>query len=476
LTFCVVAPSETARNFMTTIAGNQRTRAARFGCILLLGAFLIPAAPSHSRGQASSSTPQYAGKSAETWSEILAENLDGQSKEEKDLCQKAARALGQIGPAASQAVPILMRAIAVPAVDVQRPAIDALGRIGPPARTAVPAIIAEVDLPKDHINYAPLTHFRRLAARALGRIGPDAAEAIPVLERALDNEDYVYRVEAALALWRISQYPQALDVLQAVIRENPAEGPYEAIMALPKLGPVAREAVPTLVATLKHEDPDTRRAAAKVLAGLGLGVLSPVATLLRDDTPQNPQPAAYVLGELLGELRQKAFDNRQIGTDTLRRAVAPVLQVAAPALIQLLSDERDDVREVAVQSLSQLGLLGVHVLLPVLNSQDQRARQSAIEALARLEEYLPEQWPASDFMETIKSRQIEVLTSLMEAGEPKSRVAAFRVFDQLKFTAVSDDTQQLLRNALRDKNVSIRRYAFEALQRVRSQPDADEAS
>ena len=452
---------------MSTKAGKRRKWAVSFGFALAVSTLLTAMATSNARAQSDTATAEYANKSVAAWSDILAKNLDGDTKEEKEQCQKAARALGQIGPRAAQAVPLLARAIAATAVDVRRPAIDALGRIGPAARDAVPAIIAEVDLPKDHINYAPLAHFRRLSARALGRIGPDAAEAIPFLEQALSNEDYVYRVEAALALWRIAKDPRALQTLEAVIRANPAEGTYEAVMAIPKLGPVAKEAAPTLVATLKHEDPDVRRAAAKVLTDLGLGVLLPVATLLRNDTPQAPEPAAYAVGELLGQLRLEAFDNPQMDTNTLRRAVAPVLTVAAPALIGLLSDEREEVREVAIRSLSKLGLLGVHVLLPVLNSENQRARQAAIEALARLEEYLPERWPASDFMEMIKSKQIEPLRRLMESGEPESRVAAFRIFDQLEFTTVGGEVKQLLRNALRDKNVSIRRYAFEALERLR---------
>ncbi len=451
---------------MPTHCGNRRTQAVLCGSALLLGNVLAWAATTEVRAQPSDAAAEYANKSVSAWSNILAQNLDGNTKEEKELCQKAARALGQIGPPASQAVPVLGRAIAATAVDVRRPAIDALGRIGPEARDAVPAIIAEVDLPKDHINYAPLAHFRRLAARALGRIGPDASQAIPILQQALANEDHVYRVEAALALWRIARYPRALETMETVIRENNAEGPYEAVMAIPELGPAAKEAAPTLVATLKHENPDVQRAAAKVLTDFGPRVLVPVANLLRDDTPKEPEPAAYAVGELLDQLRREVFDNRQMDTATLGRAAGPVLQIAAPALIQLLSDERDEVQQVAVRSLSQLGLLSVHVLLPVLDGDNQRAKQAAIEALARLEAYLPDQWPASDGMEMIKSKQIEPLMKLMTGTNQESRLAAFRIFDRLAFGADASAAIPLLRNALRDKNVSIRRYAFEALERV----------
>jgi HEAT repeat protein len=412
-------------------------------------------------------TPQYAGKSVEQWTAMLAEHLEGQSKEDKDRCQEAARALGMIGPPAADAVPLLARAIGARAVDVRRPAIDALGRIGPAARDAVPAIIAEVDLPKDHINYAPLAHFRRLAARALGRIGPDAAEAVPVLERALENEDHVYRVQAALALWRIAQDSRALPTLRAALRSSDPEAPYQAVMAISELGPAGEAAVPDLVATLNHDDADVRRAAARVLTEFGPDVLPAVATLLRDKTPPDPRAAAYTVGELIGQLRRDVFDDREMDRAALGQAARPVLQIAAPALIRLLSDPRDEVREVAVRSLSQLGLLGVHVLLPVVESDDPRARAAAIDALARLEAYLPSQWPVSEGMELIKSKQIEPLMELMQIGDPKARVAAFRLFDRLQFAAEGSAAIPLLRNALRDNNVSIRRYAFEALERLR---------
>jgi HEAT repeat protein len=411
--------------------------------------------------------PQYAGKSVDQWTALLAQHLDGDTKEDKDRCQEAAGALGQLGPVAVGAVPLLVRAIQATAVDVRRPAIDALGRIGPAARSAVPAIVAEMDLPQDHINYAPLAHFRRLAAKALGRIGPGAGEAVPVLERALENEDPVYRVQAALALWRIRQDPRALPALQAALEQDDPEAPYEAVMAISAMGTAAESAVPALIATLDHRDPDVRRAAARVLTEFGPGVLSAVATRLRDDTPSDPSAAVYAVGELIGQLRREVFDDRQMETAALGQAARPVLQIAAPALIRLLSDPREQVRQVAIRALSQLGLLGVHVLLPVVESADPPARTAAIDALAQLEAFLPAQWPASDGMEVIKGKQIERLINLMQSTDPETRVAAFRLFDQLEFGSEAAAAIPLLRNALRDKNVSIRRYAFEALERLR---------
>jgi HEAT repeat protein len=436
----------------------------------LAGLAVVSAATAQSVAPGTAAQASYAGEPMSVWVDMLAEHLGKDTKQDKDLCQKAARAIGQIGPPAREAVPLLVEAIGATSVDVRRPAIDALGRIGPDARDAVPAIIKEVDLPKDHVNYAPLAYFRRLAARALGRIGPDAAEAVPVLQKALENEDDVYRVEAAVALWKISQYPETVATLESVIRQGGTEGAYEAVMAILELGAEGETATATLVAALGHTDPDVRRAAAKVLAQFGPAMLEPVATLLQEDPPEAPESAAYVLGEILDPLRTDQFYNRQLDARALAAATISVVRLAAPALVKLLYHPREEVRRTAVRSLSRMGLLAVPFLLPALKSSNAAAQQAAIDALARLEPYLPESWPSSEGMELIKGKQIEPLMGLMRETDAESRRAAFRLFDRLHYGPEAGAAAPLLRNALRDRDISIRRSAFEALERLGTRP------
>jgi len=207
----------------------------------------------------------YAGKSVNEWIQVLDTRLEKETDEDKEACRRAAAALGQIGSTAKDAVPLLARALESPSLEVRYFAVDALGRIGPDAHDSVPAIIAEVDIPKDHINYTALTRFRRYAAKALGRIGEGDQEAVRVLEKAIENEDPLYRVEAALALWKIARHDKAIPTLESIIEQDEAEGSFEAIMALLEIGPDAKSASATLVATLANDDPDLRRAAAKVL-------------------------------------------------------------------------------------------------------------------------------------------------------------------------------------------------------------------
>lgn len=404
----------------------------------------------------------YAGKSVSEWIQVLETRLEKETDEDKKACRRAAAALGQIGAPAKDAVPLLAKALQSPSLEVRHFAVDALGRIGPDASSSVPAIIAEVDIPKDHINYKALTRFRRYAAKALGRIGGSDSDAVRVLEEAIQNEDPLYRVEAALALWKMTRHEKAVPTLVSIIQQNTAEGPFEAIMALSEIGPDAGAAIDTLVATLKHDDPDLRRAAAKVLAQFGPTVLEPMAELLSNGAVDTPEEAAYALGEVLSQLRQSTFYDRKRDEADFAKIKTFVFDLVESALVPLLSDERDEVRAVASRSLAKMGILAAPLLLPILDGDDPQARESAIDALGRLEQYLPMESPASDGVEQVKHELVKPLMALMEHRNPEVRRAAYRAFAEFSFGKEGIAAMPLLLKALRDPDAAIRSHATKA--------------
>lgn len=404
----------------------------------------------------------YAGKSVNEWIEVLNTRLEKETDEDKEACRRAAAALGQIGPPARGAVPILAKAIESPSLEVRYFAVDALGRIGPDALGSVPAIIAEVDIPKDHINYKALARFRRYAARALGRIGASDREAVRVLEGALQDEDPLYRVEAALALWKMTRHDKAVPTLESILQRDEAEGPYEAIMALSSIGPGATSAIDTLVATLAHDDADLRHAAAKVLVQFGSTVLRRVAQLLSENEIDTPEEAIYVLGEVLAELRKSTFYDRERGEAEFLKIKEVVFDLVEPTIVPLLSDERDEVRAVASRSLSNMGILAAPFLLPLLGGDDQRARESAIDTLGRLEQFLPDESPASEGVELIKRELVKPLMELMGNRRPEVRRAAYRAFAGFSFGKEGTAAMPLLLKALRDPDAAIRSHATKA--------------
>ncbi len=108
--------------------------------------------------------------------------------------RNAVRTLGQIGPAAAEAMPALISALRDEHTVFYSDAAKALGQIGPAAAEAMPALISA--LRDEHASV------RRGAAEALKRIGP---AAVPALITALQAADWYVRRGAAEALKRIDR-------------------------------------------------------------------------------------------------------------------------------------------------------------------------------------------------------------------------------------------------------------------------------
>jgi 3-methyladenine DNA glycosylase AlkC len=178
--------------------------------------------------------------------------------EELEVRRSAALALGEMGPAAVDAVPALIRALEDENVFVRRDAADALGDIGPGAVEAVPALIQALGDENDYV---------RMAARyALRNIGP---EAVPVLIEALGDENSKVRLCAADALGAIG--PEAKEAVPALIQALGDEEVYvrgAAAVALGVIGPEAKEAVPALIRALEDENVFVRRDAAGALTNI----------------------------------------------------------------------------------------------------------------------------------------------------------------------------------------------------------------
>jgi HEAT repeat protein len=137
------------------------------------------------------------GPSAQDAVPVLIEALEDQ---ELAVRWDAAKALGKIGPAAGRAVPALAAVLhEQDDAIVRQRAVVALGEIGPAARTAVPALIGIL---KDSVN-----HLDEQAGEALVRIGP---AAVPALIEATKDESPQVRLLAAQSLTRIASGASAV--------------------------------------------------------------------------------------------------------------------------------------------------------------------------------------------------------------------------------------------------------------------------
>jgi HEAT repeat protein len=110
----------------------------------------------------------------------------------------AARTLGEIGPAARDAVPDLTAALRDSDRDVRRNAAQSLGNIGPAAQPAVAELSAALRDSQWEV--------RRAAAYALGRLGTRDVE--PALKDARKDENDAVEKAAKASLEQIKKLPK----------------------------------------------------------------------------------------------------------------------------------------------------------------------------------------------------------------------------------------------------------------------------
>ncbi|MBL8793758.1 MAG: HEAT repeat domain-containing protein [Planctomycetia bacterium] len=178
------------------------------------------------------------------------------TKDEYPLVSYAAiKALGRVDP--KRALPELIGIAQGPVGYGSLPGVAAiaLGEIGPLAREAVPVLV-ELLAGKDRF-------VRRESALALGLIGGNDARLAPALLKATSDSEQEVRYRAVEAVGRLQELtaecvPALIDFLQKhqgpeedLFRHNAVVG--AALQTLGRLGPRAEKAVPVLLTVLKNE-------------------------------------------------------------------------------------------------------------------------------------------------------------------------------------------------------------------------------
>src|SRR5262249_36878930 len=115
---------------------------------------------------------------------------------QKFLRGAAATALGDLGPAAKEAAPILREMLKDEGRTARVQSALAFWQIEGDLKGTLPVILEVL------MDRSP-GHHRNTAAFILGRMGPAAREAIPVLREAAQDPDVVVRTQALEALRKI---------------------------------------------------------------------------------------------------------------------------------------------------------------------------------------------------------------------------------------------------------------------------------
>lgn len=259
--------------------------------------------------------------------------------------QIAAEELGHIGPEAKPAVPSLISAASDPNPDVRRKAVEALGLIDPMDRSAVSALIQALADPD--------AETRENSLKSLAQSGPAAARSVPDLVAVFHDKNPVVRRRVPAALVAVgAQDPRVVLALVGALQDADSRTVQEASNALADMG---EDSLPEMVEFLCHEDSNVRKIIARILIAKNQAGELRRAIQTRD--PAERLAAVKHLGCLAREKEE-------------------FIRV----LVDLLSDERSEIREAAVATLAEIGDTAQPYLLEALQTGDPRMYSAAAEA------------------------------------------------------------------------------------------------
>ena len=325
----------------------------------------------------------------------LQKNLAG---EDRDLAERSAWILGEIGPAAGSAVPALAKAVHTSTDALKHAASSALARIGPPAGRWLGAALK-----------APDPKVRAAAAGVLAEMAPPSPEAATPLSSALEDADPAVRASAARALAAYPAETQALfpeNFISALFRAAQApdsETRSWACITLVKTGPAGGG---WLANAFKAPDPAVRVGAARVVSRLfppPAQTAGPVLDALKDPDGGVRAAAAEALanyalsapGALPPQAVARLAEALKDKNPALRAAVIFPLQrlshrsrAGVSAITAALDDAAPEVSRSAASALGALGPAArraIPALRDALRSRDCPMRVLAANALFRID-------------------------------------------------------------------------------------------
>lgn len=245
---------------------------------------------------------------------------------------------------------------------------------------------------------------REAAAEALVRIGEATVQ--PLL-KALDGEDTDTCFWAIRVLGRLRAV-EAVPRLREFLSEERRELAAAAVRALATLGD--RDSLRAIVGLLGHPDPELRGAAVEALATFGDFAVKLLADLLDGHRRMVKFAASEALGASGDGALQPVLEKLRADSDELRYWAVRALErfespVVVPLLVDLLTDESQDVQLAAAEALGAKRLppdLAPSVLRH-LAAEDWRVRQAVARAVGA-----QDGWPAETFAPWVRDQDEDV--------------------------------------------------------------------
>jgi len=202
--------------------------------------------------------------------DALPDTIEALKHKDPVIRAEAASALAYFTLSADEvrrALPPLIKALDDPDPSVRLDAATAIGNMGPAAADAVPALTSAL---RDRaVGYRTLgsgavklpilsvgSDVRNAAITALRKIGPPAHTSMPALKRLVEGGDPFTSGQAALAIWRIDHdADSSLPTLVKVLSEPSAARQFpDLLKALGEMGPQAVSAIPLLTRLIETHD------------------------------------------------------------------------------------------------------------------------------------------------------------------------------------------------------------------------------
>jgi HEAT repeat protein len=328
-----------------------------------------------------------------------------QSLQSQDEGKRVA-AIDQLAAKAEQAaaaVPVLSDLLEDSSAAVRAHAARALGQIGPAAKPAVQALAKLVGDPKPAVG--------RAALEALSEIRPGPKVGVPLFGKLMEHGDPGLRTRAMACLAEAG--PEAVPFLQASLKNEKAA--YWACLVLRDIGPAAKPATEDLAALVNDPRPEIRREAILALAAIGPGAAAAAPQIAATlDKPETAAAATYALGAI-GSLPTAA----EIAVRANVQSKDKILAAASIfVLAKIHADNKHYTRWATV------------ALANMLKNSDARVRRAAAQALGALR---PAPEIAQPIMEeAFKNVEPQVLTGAMDALAGLGAPALPRLITALK--------------------------------------------
>ncbi|WP_375769555.1 HEAT repeat domain-containing protein [Archangium gephyra] len=399
----------------------------------------------------------------------------------------AIEALGALGGESVQAhVAVLIDCLR--SLDVRQEAAKALGNMGAAASAQAP-LIANLLEDKDE-------DLRQKAVEVLVKLGAEAGAQAPLIANLLQHEDPFIRWKAAEALVKLGAAASAQAPLIAnLLQHEDSRLRWEAVELLGKLGAAASAQAPLLANLLQHEDTRLRGEAAEALGRMGAAASAQaplLASLLQDKDKHVRGRAAEALGRMGAAASAQAPGVANLLQDKeahVRGEAAEALgnmgaagSARAPLVANLLKDKDEDVRQAAAEALGKMGAAAsaqAPLLANLLQDKDSLARDAAVKALVEMVAGSAQSPLVADLLQhedtLVRWKAVEVLGKMGAAASAQAPLVAdllqrkdtalyWGTVEALVNMSAADSTQApRVAHLLQHKDTSVRRKAVEAL-------------